>query len=366
MPEREALRDAIRRPLPLPYYPVYRFYQGGAMTRSFRSMGEAADDWWSEDWVGSVTEAGNRDPDGRPQGLSRVEIEGLGSLSLRSLIEAYPEEMLGAGFVERWGVTTGVLVKVLSPSGPVPLHAHPTRAWAEQHLGSRFGKSEAWILLETPGDGFEPAYAGIGFQEGVAKAEFRRAVDRQDVPALRAFLHRTQVQPGEVFVASAGLPHYLGPRILFIEVQEPTDFIVIPEWSTSGVDQDGATMGLGWDLALEMIDYSPADRETALARARQTPSVIRQEGGNREVRLLDEAQAPFFDATRLEVASDLAVEDGRFYVGVVTGGDGAIEGGFGTFPVRRGETFACPASLPHRFRAGREPLEVVRCLGPRS
>jgi mannose-6-phosphate isomerase len=366
MTDWQALRDAIRRPLPLPYHPVYRFYQGGAMTRRFRSMGGAADDWWSEDWVGSVTEAGNADPDGRPQGLSNVAVEGQGSISLRSLIDRYPEEMLGASFVERWGGTTGVLVKLLSPSGPVPLHAHPTRAWAEQHLGSRFGKTEAWILLETPGDGSEPAYAGIGFHEGVTKAEFRRAVDRQDVPALRSFLHRTQVQPGDVMVASAGVPHFLGPRILFIEVQEPTDFIVIPEWSTSGVDQEGATMGLGWDLALDMIEYGASDQQTALARARQTPSLIREEGSNREVRLFDDAQGPFFDATGLEVGTNLAVEDGRFYVGVVSVGHGTIEGDFGTFPVRQGDTFACAASLSHRFRAGREPLEVVRCMGPRA
>ncbi len=153
MPDHDALHDAIRRPLSLAYHPLYRFYEGGSLTRRFRGLGGSPDDWWSEDWVGSVTEAGNADPDGRPQGLSRVEIEGLGPFTLRSLVERYPEEMLGAPFVERWGVTTGVLVKLLAPSGPVPLHAHPSRAWAERHLGSRFGKQEAWILLETPGNG---------------------------------------------------------------------------------------------------------------------------------------------------------------------------------------------------------------------
>lgn len=335
------------------------------MSRRFRGMEAGEDDWWSEDWVGSVTEAGNRDPDGEVQGPSVVPIPGVGEVPLRSLIEALPEEMLGREFVARWGLTTGVLVKLLSPSGPVPLHAHPTRSWAQEHLGSRFGKTEAWILLETPGDGTEPAYAGIGFQPGVTSGEFRRAVDRQDVPTIRSFLHRTEVHPGEIYVASAGVPHFLGPRISFIEVQEPTDLIVIPEWSTSGVDADGATMGLGWDVALGMIDYAAADRETTLARARQTPSMLRDDGGNREVRLMDEAQAPFFDATRLEVADRLTVDDGRFSVDIVTAGDGVIEGDFPEVPVRRGQTFAIAASVPHAFRAGRDRLEVVRCMGPR-
>jgi hypothetical protein len=45
-------------------------------------------------------------------------------------------------------------------------------------------------------------------------------------------------------------------------------------------------------------------------------------------------------------------------------GAGSIEGDFGRQPVRRGETFALPASLPVRVRAQQEPVRVVRCLGP--
>jgi hypothetical protein len=49
------IREAIRRPLPLAYHPLYRFYQGGSLTRDFRSLPERPDDWWSEDWVGLTT-----------------------------------------------------------------------------------------------------------------------------------------------------------------------------------------------------------------------------------------------------------------------------------------------------------------------
>jgi hypothetical protein len=45
-------------------------------------------------------------------------------------------------------------------------------------------------------------------------------------------------------------------------------------------------------------------------------------------------------------------------------GAGSIEGDFGSQPIRAGETFALPASLPFRVRAEREPVRVVRCLGP--
>ena len=124
--------------------------------------------------------AGNDDPEGRPQGLSEVEVPGIGRRTLLSLIEALPDEMVGTAFADRWGPIGGVLVKLLSPSGPVPLHAHPDRAWARAHLGSPFGKTEAWILLDTPGDGAEPAYAGIGFREDVTREAFIDAVHRRD------------------------------------------------------------------------------------------------------------------------------------------------------------------------------------------
>src|SRR6201990_2243832 len=161
MTSRASERQSLRRPLPLPYHPLYRFYEGGALTRQFRGLPERPDDWWSEDWVGSCTCAGNPDPDGRSQGLSVVELPRFGSVTLKGLSDRWPLEM----------GRTDVLVKLLSPSGPVPLHAHPTRAWAGRHLGSPYGKTEAWILLDTPGDGAEAAYAGGVFVPGATRVE---------------------------------------------------------------------------------------------------------------------------------------------------------------------------------------------------
>ena len=61
----------------------------------------------------------------------------------------------------------------------------------------------------------------------------------------------------------------------------------------------------------------------------------------------------FFDATVLEVADEIEVADGRFSIAIVTAGDGWAEGDFGRQPVRKGQTFAWPASLSLRLCAGR-------------
>src|SRR6202023_2009916 len=117
---------------------------------------------------------------------------------------------------------------------------------------------------------------------------------------------------------------------------------------------------------LDMIDYAGAGAAATFARARQQPRVLRTSHGSREVRLLNDDVLRFFDATALEVADELEVSDGRFSIAVVASGAGSLEGDFGRLPVRRGETFALPASLPLRVRAGPEPLRVVRCLGPQA
>jgi mannose-6-phosphate isomerase class I len=123
-------------------------------------------------------------------------------------------------------------------------------------------------------------------------------------------------------------------------------------------------MDLGWDLALDMIDYSAADAAATFARARQLPRVLRNSHGSREVRLFQDDVLPFFDATALEVDDEIEVSDGRFSIGIVVSGAGFIEGNFGRRRIRQGETFALPASLPFRVRAGPERVRVVRCLGP--
>jgi hypothetical protein len=66
------------------------------------------------------------------------------------------------------------------------------------------------------------------------------------------------------------------------------------------------------------------------------------------------------------VHGGLEVADGRFSIAIVVAGDGWAEGEFGREPLRRGQTFAWPASLALRVRAGREPVRIVRCLGPRE
>ena len=124
--------------------------------------------------------------------------------------------------------------------------------------------------------------------------------------------------------------------MLIVELQQPTDLSVLLEWDGFGIeDEDEATLGLGWDVALGCVELA-ALRPGAAVAARTRRAT------GRSARLLPPAADPFFRAERLAPAPIAALERG-FAILVVTEGAGALlsEGGE-PLPVRRGDTVLVP------------------------
>ena len=302
---------------------VYRFYTGGALLGEFRGGGAAEDDSFPEDWACSVTSASNPGRDERVAGLTRLE---KGQL-LRDAVASDPVGWLGEPHLERFGVTTGLLVKLLDPAERLPVHAHPSRVFAREHLGSRFGKTEAWIMVaarEQEGEAF------VGLREEVAPATYRGWIERQDTDALLGSLNRVVVRPRDVLYVPAGVPHAIGGGLLIAELQEPTDFSILCEWEGFPIRADDAHLGLGWDVALGALDL----------RAHEP------------VRAMPDAAAEFFWADELLEAA------GRFGCVIVLEGEGAIDG----VGVRAGDVLALPAAAHEVAATGR--LRVLRSLAP--
>jgi mannose-6-phosphate isomerase len=304
---------------PLPQTRVYRFYSGGALLEQFRG-GAGEDSDHPEDWVGSVTDARNPGREVPEEGLTKLEDGRL----LRDVIAADPVAWLGDG-VE----TTGVLIKLLDSAERLPVHAHPDRAFARRHLGSDYGKTEAWIVLATRDAAAE---VWIGQQETVDRRTYRGWIAGQDTGALLESLNRVPVGPGDVIFVPAGVPHAIGAGVLLAELQEPTDFSIVCEWSGYPIEPADSHLGLGWDTAIEALDLE-----------RHTPVTS----------LPDEAREFFWADERAEPA-------GRFAVWMVLEGEGAIDGR----PARAGDCFAVPAALETIGVKG--DLRVLRCLGPQD
>jgi mannose-6-phosphate isomerase len=276
----DELREVLSQPIPLSSNRVYRFYKGGALIDRFRGDPQPRDTDYPEDWVGSITPANNPGLGHPPrEGLSKIALPSGDQVALLTLLESFPEETLGAAHVAKYGVSTGLLVKLLDSSIRLPIHCHPTRPFARQQFSSIFGKTEAWIVVETREiPGVEP-YIMLGFKEGVEKHTFRRQVERQQIADMKAGLHRIPVKPGDIFYVKAGQPHAIGEGVFLIEAQEPTDFSILAEWHGFPIDPDNAHIGLGWDVAIDCFDFTNYRLQQLVQEYKLAPQLLRQSRG---------------------------------------------------------------------------------------
>lgn len=292
---------------------VYRFYRGGALIDRLRDEPEQDGDR-PEDWIASVVAAKNPGRDEPEAGLTRLETGAL----LRDVIRERPAH---------WG-TPNVLVKLLDPVERLPVHAHPNREFARAHLGSDYGKTEAWLIVATRDS---EAEVWLGLQEDVDPARYRSWIEEQDTDALLSSLHHLVVRPGDVVFVPAGVPHAIGGGALIVELQEPTDFSILCEWKGFPVDPADAHLGLGWGVALEALRLDAYEPELGMP----------------------EEAAEFFEV------DEHAEPAGRFGVLLVLEGDGAIDGR----PARAGDAFAMPAAAQPFDVHG--DLRILRCIGGR-
>jgi mannose-6-phosphate isomerase len=313
------------RPLVLPPNGIPRFYRGGAAIAELRGI-EPAGERVPEDWVGSTTTV---------FGEKELGLSGLpdGRL-LRDAAAADPVAFFGPDHAARRGADPALLVKLLDAGERLPVHVHPNGPFAREALGSPYGKTEAWLVIDTPGPG---ATVGVGFREDITAETLARWVRNQDRRALLDALNHVTVRPDDAILVPAGVPHAIPEGVLIVELQEPSDLSILLEWqgfADGGGDGGEATLGLGWDVALGCVELSRRDPEQLRGG--------RGDGNGGVTSLLPAEADSFFRAERIEAGAAAELERG-FAILVVTEGTGALhsEGGE-PLGIGRGDTVLVP------------------------
>ena len=316
------------------------FYRGAGRIDRLRGGAPAEAESRPEDWIASTTSRFGRDTDG----MTRLAD---GTL-LADMIAADPVGWLGKEHVARYGPDSALLVKLLDAGQRLPLHVHPDRGFAAKHLASRYGKTEAWIVLEA-----EPeAVVHFGFSRDVTAADLTGWVRRQDIESMLAVTNRVPVMPGDTMLCPAGTPHSIGAGILLVELQEPTDWSVMMEWRDFPLGPDDVTPGLPLDVAMACVSRQACP--PALLRSLRGRPLNHAIGS-----LLPHAADPFFVAERVGSHDGGHLMPG-YSVLIVTEGTGTLSAEAGSLvPLSRGSTVLIPHAAGACDLAGN--LKAIRC-----
>lgn len=199
-----------------------------------------------EEWIASTTTRFGQ----QENGLSKLPNGQL----LKDAVAADPKSWLGEKHIQRFGISTEILVKLLDPDQRLPVHYHPDQRFAKEKLQLNHGKTEAWIILEAP----VGAKVGIGFKNQMAKKEVAALVSNHDSTGLLNSLEFKQVQAGDAVFVPAGVPHAIESGIFVLELQEPTDLSILLEWDGFAVDGDkDGHLNLGFETALDALQLEP-------------------------------------------------------------------------------------------------------------
>jgi mannose-6-phosphate isomerase len=311
------------RPVVLPPNAVPRFYKGGPAIAALRGS-EPVGDHVPEDWIGSMTTVFGE----KELGLSRLPDGRL----LRDAAAADPVAFFGPEHAARHGADPGILVKLLDAGERLPVHVHPDSQAARELLGSRYGKTEAWIVVATAGP---EASVSVGFREDVGAETLAGWVREQDRRAMLDALNSFTVRAGDAIFVPAGVPHVIGEGVLVVEVQEPSDLSMLLEWRGFGTeDADEATLGLGWEAVLSCVEL-----------AGRGPPQLGGAHGNVDgtvISLLPATADRYFRAERIEPSPAATLERG-FAILVVAEGSGGLHCGDGdSIQLRRGDAVLVP------------------------
>lgn len=324
----------------LPPNRVWRTYPGGRTLDELQGFPGPEDSHFAEDWIASTTLAANK---GREvfneEGYSIVEWNEK-HYSLKKLMEDYPMQILGEKHFDKYGANTQFLLKLLDSATRLHIQAHPTIPFAQKHLNSNSGKTEAYVILAIREEMTDP-YIYLGFQHPLSKADFKQAVLNQDSDRILACFEKIYIKPGDVFIVPGGSPHAIGEGVFMIEIMEPTDFVVRLEFERGGylLPEEARFMGRGIDFAMEMIEFKQLPVELVRKQYFCEPVLVRRESSAEEFILIGIKQTSCFSVNKLKITGSYTRISDNFHVGIVSAGNGIIQAGDLSFPVKKGDRF---------------------------
>lgn len=260
------------------------------------------------------------------------------NLSLATLIEKFPTEILGTKIVKKYGTQFPLLFKFLDAKTDLSIQLHPNDELAKRRHNS-FGKTEMWYIMQAD----ENARIILGFKNDSSPEEYLQHLENKTLPDV---LQEYYVKKGDVFFIETGTIHAIGGGILLAEIQQTSDITYrVYDWDR--VDERGNARDLHVDLALEAINYETKNPKLAYTKT-----------ANQANELID---CPFFTTNYIPLSSTYQVEKTNecFLVYICTEGTVCLHKGEESFEFEKGDTFLVPATMTNFSLSGNAKLLEV-------
>ena len=141
-----------------------------------------------------------------------------------------------------------LLLKLIDVRERLSVQVHPNDTYAAARENGKLGKTEAWIVLDTPPEGGELIY---GVRPGTSLQAMREACE--EGKAVEKLLNRVKVNPGDICYIPAGCVHAVGEGVLLYEIQQSSDLTYrFYDWDRT--DAEGKRRELHLDKALDVAD----------------------------------------------------------------------------------------------------------------
>ena len=242
---------------------------GGRQLRPYKGL-EPSDEPIGESWEVSAV----------PSSISIVSNGAWKGKDLVSLIQQYPDEILGKSVNEKYHGQLPLLVKFIDAKRDLSIQVHPNDEMALRVHG-KMGKSEMWYVIKAD----KGAHLYAGFKQEITPEEYELRVADGTITKVLA---DHPVKAGDVFYLPAGRVHAICGGILLAEVQQSSDVTYrIYDYNRPGMD--GKPRELHTELAAKALDFHV---ESNYRTDYVAPS-------NRAVQIID---TPYFDVRVMEIS----------------------------------------------------------------
>lgn len=198
---------------------------------------------------------------------------------LISIINEYPEAILGKAVNEKYQGKIPLLVKFIDAKRDLSIQVHPNDEMAQREHG-KMGKSEMWYIIKAD----EGAHLYAGFKQEITPEEYQQRIANGTITEVLA---DHQVKPGDVFYLPAGRVHAICGGIMLAEVQQSSDVIYrIFDYNRPGMD--GKPRELHTELAAKALDY----------HVEKNYRTEYSEASDKAVQIID---SPYFDVRVMEI-----------------------------------------------------------------